>query len=116
MKILTHPIHWILLGMMIIIVILLQPALSWAQFPSSQLDYRLRRVEVEVNELRRQISQLQFQGVPVPASPTLTPDGNSPAPRQLSGDPMFDRLATLVIELKQDVILIQERLEKLEGN
>jgi len=88
---------------------------------TSQLEYRVRRLESEISRLGNQISQLRFQSsgtprvevVPRPELPeNVPPEGMT---RWLSGDPMFDNLATLTIELKQDVIDIRERLSALEA-
>ncbi|NJO66494.1 MAG: hypothetical protein HC832_02880 [Leptolyngbyaceae cyanobacterium RM1_405_57] len=49
-------------------------------------------------------SQVQLEPAPETAPPTLQ-----------SGDPMFDRLATLVIETKQQVLALEERVAALEA-
>ncbi len=88
------------------------PALS-----TSQLEFRITQLESQISELRGQINSLQSQGSRVarPVSPNR-PGAGRTNPRMLSGDPMFDNLATLAIETKQDVIKIQERLSKLEAS
>ena len=88
---------------------------------TTQLEYRIRRLESEISQLRSQINQFRYQTpgtprvevVPRPDLPeNVPPEGMT---RWLSGDPMFDNLATLTIELKQDVIEIRERLSELEA-
>jgi len=85
---------------------------------SSQLGSRVSRLETENTALRSRVSRLentisrlsqgggsQIQLEPAPeATPTLQ-----------SGDPMFDRLATLVVETKQQVLALEERVADLEA-
>ncbi len=84
---------------------------------TTQLEFRITQLESQISELRGQIYSLQSQssGVNRPQSPNRPGSGRT-NPRMLSGDPMFDNLATLAIETKQDVIKIQERLSKLEAS
>ncbi|MGE5657635.1 MAG: hypothetical protein ACM37W_13600 [Actinomycetota bacterium] len=98
----------------VLLGILLLPIFTRAQ-SSSQLEFRINLLESQISELRGQIGRLESQGSGrnLPTSPTArTP--NSATVRS-SGDPMFDNLATLVIELKQDVRSIQERLSQVES-
>ncbi|MGJ3246715.1 MAG: hypothetical protein ACFE0I_11630 [Elainellaceae cyanobacterium] len=84
------------------------------------LSFRISRLESENTRLRARINQLETQvsrisrssGVtmPAPASPPAT-GLNDPA---IASAPMFDRLATLVIETRQDVFALQDRLADLE--
>lgn len=101
--------------MALILILFILLVLPPTQASTTQLEYRLRRLETDVSRLSSQINRLQ--------SHTLGSDLTECLPcaeeteiksRILSGDPMFDRLATLVIELKQDVLEIQEQLAKLE--
>ena len=75
------------------------------------------QLESQISQLRGQIYSLQNQAsrVNLPQSPNRPSSGRT-NPRMLSGDPMFDNLATLAIETKQDVIKIKERLSKLESS
>ncbi|MEG4271713.1 MULTISPECIES: hypothetical protein [unclassified Microcoleus] len=84
---------------------------------TSQLEFRITQLERQISELRGQIYSLQNQGSRVnrPQSPSPSGSGRT-NPRTVSGDPMFDNLATLAIETKQDVIKIQERLSRLEAS
>src|SRR4028119_55874 len=81
---------------------------------TTQLEFRITQLESQISELRGQIYSLQNQASRVnrPQSPSSARTN----PRMLSGDPMFDNLATLAIETKQDVIKIKERLSKLESS
>jgi predicted RNase H-like nuclease (RuvC/YqgF family) len=85
---------------------------------SSQLGSRVSRLESENTTLRSRVSrlenaisrlnqgggQIQIEPAPEVAPPTLGSD-----------DPMFDRLATLVIETKQQVLALEERVAALEA-
>ncbi|MEG4196945.1 hypothetical protein [Microcoleus sp. Pol12A5] len=82
---------------------------------TTQLEFRITQLERQISELRGQIYSLQNQGSRVNRAPSPSGSGRT-NPRMLSGDPMFDNLATLAIETKQDVIKIQERLSKLEAS
>ncbi|MEG4534909.1 hypothetical protein [Microcoleus sp. D2_18a_D3] len=82
---------------------------------TTQLEFRIIQLERQISELRGQIYSLQNQGSRVNRPPSPSGSGRTNA-RMLSGDPLFDNLATLAIETKQDVIKIQERLSKLESS
>jgi chromosome segregation ATPase len=98
------------------LAIAVSPIFTPAQ-STSQLEFRITQLEGQIAELRGQIYSLQSQGSRVnrPVSPNR-PSSSRTNPRMLSGDPMFDNLATLAIETKQDVLKIQERLSKLEAS
>ncbi len=85
------------------------------------LTFRIARVESENTRLRARVSQLEAQvnrisrstggmtaPLPTPLPPVALDDSD------WVGDPMFDRLATLVIETRQDVFVLQDRLTELE--
>ena len=103
------------LGIATLLGIIILPIFTPAQ-SRSQLEFRINMLESEISELRGQISRIEYQ-----ASGRIRPDSpstaapNSVNPRRLSGDPMFNNLATLVIEVKQDVKKIEERLSKVES-
>ncbi|MFS8117157.1 MAG: hypothetical protein ACMG55_01505 [Microcoleus sp.] len=98
------------------LVITISPIFTPAQ-STTQLEFRITQLESQISELRGQIYSLQSQGSGVtrPQSPNR-PSSSRTNSRMLSGYPMFDNLATLAIETKQDVIKIQERLSKLEAS
>ena len=80
---------------------------------SSLLDSRVARLEADIFQLRNQINQLQAQSGrnntrpnrPAPTTPRIT--------NQRSSDPMFDRLATLVIELKERIQVLEAQVAQL---
>jgi hypothetical protein len=98
-----------------VLAIIVLPIFTPAQ-SVTQLEFRITQLESQIADLRSQIYSLSSQGSGVsrPGSPSR-PNSSQTNPRRLSGDPMFDNLANLAIETKQDVIKIQERLSKLEA-
>ena len=82
------------------------------------LQARINRLEQEVNRLRGSLgkpNQPQRREQPprsVPSTPVNPPVVNGEAIG--SSDPLYQRLATLVIELKEDVRSIDRRLSKIE--
>lgn len=92
---------------------------------SAGLESRLSRVEAENFQMRSQISTLESQISALRGqSPSQTPSSiRPPAPsvpsranRQVpSSDPMFDRLATLVIELKERVKALEAQVAELKS-
>lgn len=91
---------------------------------SAALESRISRVESDNFQLRSQIANLEAQvatikgqsssQTPIPIRPQ-TPPVPSRANRQVtSSDPMFDRLATLVIELKQRVQALEAQVAQLK--
>lgn len=98
-----------------VLAIIVWPIFTPAQ-SRSQLEFRITQLETQISELRGQIYRLSSQGSGVSRPPSSSrPSSGSTNPRMLSGDPMFDNLATLAIETKEDVIKIKERLSKLES-
>lgn len=86
---------------------------------SQQVNFRISRLETEVRMLQSQLNQLESQigrgDRPSPMQPSApNPDPGSLEDSMLASDPMFDRLATLVIETRQDVFALEERVEALE--
>jgi cell division protein FtsB len=91
---------------------------------SAALESRISRVESDNLQLRSQITYLESQiaglrgvsspqtAIPIrPQAPPVPPRTN----RQItSSDPMFDRLATLVIELKQRVQSLETQVAQLK--
>lgn len=84
----------------------------------TQIGSRLNNLEVSVSSLRSQInrleSQISKQGRPT-ARASSAPSAEPKLGRVYSSDPMFDRLATLVIELKERINEVEARLSKLES-
>lgn len=89
------------------------PASSQTQSQINALEVDLNGIESRLNRIEAQLNQLgRF------APPTATPPpsrSNSGRNTPLSRDQMFDRLATLVIELKQQVNKLETRVSKLES-
>ncbi len=86
---------------------------------NSQLEFRIRRLETQIGQLRGEISGLRTRSSPSVNIIEVPPNENLPTdPRShlRSGDPMFDRLATLVIELKQDFQQLEKRVNEIESN
>lgn len=77
------------------------------------LESRLLRVESEIIGLQSQISQLSAgrNGVSVPAPSTSVTSRRAIQ----SNDPQFDRLATLVIELRERIQTLEAKVAKLQG-
>lgn len=90
---------------------------------SGALESRLSRLESDNFQMRSQISNLESQIAALKGQiPSQFPTSNRPATpvsprinRQItSSDPMFDRLATLVIELKQRVQALEAQVAQLK--
>lgn len=97
-----------------VLAIIVLPIFTPAQ-STTQLEFRINQLESQITDLRSQVYRLNSQGSGVtrPLSPSRPNSSQSNIRR--SGDPMFDNLANLAIETKQDVIKIQERLSRLES-
>ncbi len=80
------------------------------------LDSRVSRLETDLIGIQTRLNQIESnrsrQGVSAPAP--LASSGDRRGDRRISADPQFDRLATLVIELKERVTSLETRLGKLE--
>lgn len=85
------------------------------------LQAQIRRLESEVLQLRSQVNRLDSQASRVdrrspasdrPVAPLELPDRPAAPPPT---DGQFDRLATLVIELKQDLQSLDRRVTQLES-
>ena len=91
---------------------------------SSALESRISRLESDSFQVRSQLTRLESQlGQLSGRSPSQTPTPNRPPqvpPRSTrqrqvsSSDPMFDRLATLVIELKERVQALEAQVAALK--
>jgi uncharacterized protein YceH (UPF0502 family) len=96
----------------------LLPRLTLAQ-STAFLESRVSRLETENIEVRSQLSRINSQLAQLAGGRSTS---NRPAPsvpsrpnRQVSSsDPMFDRLATLVIELKQRVQALEAQVAELK--
>ncbi len=87
-----------------------------AQF--SNTDFRVSQLETEVGNLRSQVNRLaasldRLTPTPLPTIPT--PPNSTPETAPIApADTRFNRLATLVIELRQEVIDLHARVRALE--
>ncbi len=96
----------------------LLPRLTLAQ-STAFLETRVSRLESETIQLRSQLSRIESQlaqlaGGRVPSN-RPAPSIPSRSNRQVSSsDPLFDRLATLVIELKQRVQSLEAQVAELK--
>jgi len=114
------------LGVVCILVLLtlLQRSFTPAS-ASSNLDARISRLEADNSQLRAQINRLESQVYRLVESGSRSGRVNQPAPpiapppsqrssRMSTTDPMFDRLATLVIELKERIVALEAQVADLE--
>ncbi len=95
------------------------------QASTTQLEYRVRQLESKISRLEGQINRLRNTQISVPSIIEVEPTPREETAENsvemegrrqwISGDPLFDRLATMVIELKQDIQDIQERIQQLES-
>ena len=114
----SHKNTWFLL---LIIIIVWFTVPSHSVF-SQQLDSRIINLEFDINRLESRINQIELQlsqtrPLPPPGNGNRKPSISSRGRRmsQTERDKMFDRLATLVIELKQDIKGLEKRVKKLES-
>lgn len=83
---------------------------------TTQLESRISRIELENTTLRSRLSQLESQvsrlssNAGVDYSPSAPADRAPSAASPLVDDPTFKRLATLVIELKERVVAVEEQV------
>ena len=94
----------------LVIALLLYFQLWPASASSSLTDSRINQLEFQVRSLQTQLNQLQAQP-PSPSTRSANIRPNTTLPEtELSLDEQFDNLATLVIEINQRVIAIENRL------
>lgn len=107
----------ILLGCFIgsIVAFAIAPAnASINEYRISRLESDIFRLQNEVNQLSSQIRSLDRVGDRPRPNPVEVPAITQSETSVSSSDPMFDRLATLVIELKRRMDGLEERLVELE--
>lgn len=109
---------------LVVFCLLLLLWLSWQGVTpaqsTGQLESRLSRIELEnatlrsrVNQLESQVSRLSssagidFSSQPAPADRAI------PSISPLADDPTFKRLATLVIELKERVVAVENQVNAI---
>lgn len=103
---------------LVLVIVIVWGSLTPEIASSQQLDSRLSNLEVDINALESRLSRIesqldQLRGIRTPR-PTNPAPGNRTNQTQLGREQMFDRLATLVIELKQQVNKLEARVSKLE--
>jgi len=92
--------------------------LLWANQVTAQSDSAVRS---ELSSLRNRVSRLEVEIRRASSSSSNPLPRPTSTPRVVNGeaigesDPMFERLATLVIELKEDVRELQKRVNVLEN-
>ena len=95
-----------------------------------QVSFRLSRLESDFRGLRSQLRQLntrisqlqrtsdgpiiQVPSAPIPFEDTTPNDIDPLDPETAAANLQFDQLATLVIETRQDMFTLQEKVEALE--
>lgn len=80
----------------------------------ARLESRLNRLESELGRLRSQVRQVESQ-LAIPNRPTPSQPPRAPSLTEPSLDEQFDNLATLAIELKQQVRQLETRVAQLEA-
>jgi chaperonin cofactor prefoldin len=108
----------VLISLIFVLGVVFVPRLTLAQSPAF-LESRVNRLETENAQLRAQMYQIQSQlnqlsGRPTPPKPAPNPTSSRTRRQTLSSDPMFDRLATLVIELKERVQSLEAQVAQLK--
>lgn len=104
----------VLFGLSVLILIATQ-LFSPADAQIGLVESRLSRLETELVGIRSELNQLSASrpraGVSVP-SPSVSP---TPVRSSKFTDAQFDRLATLVIELRERIKTLEGKVTKLEG-
>ncbi len=108
------------LGVAVFMVIIIWGGLLSYPALSQQIESRLYNLEADVNRVESRLNQIesvlnqnrsQSSRLPV----TLPQPARNNRRNVSQQDPMFDRLATLVVELKQQVNKLETRVAKLES-
>lgn len=103
----------------------LLPAPLLASVSTARLESRISRVEAQNFQLRSRLNRLESQlarasrSPSSPGTPRRAPEIDLPSPppplgTPISDDPMFDRLATLVIELKERIQTLEKQVAELQ--
>ncbi len=110
----------VLLCTALLIVILFWGGLNPKIASSQQVDSRVNNLEFDIRDIESRLNRIESQlGQPSrsasPRTPTNSPNNRGRNLQQLSREEMFDRLATLVVETKQQVNQLEARVSKLES-
>lgn len=123
---LRRPIVKLSLGLLFLLAISTQIYLSHAQ-PAAARPVRsspeVLRLRTEVRLLENEVRRLRQTSPRFERTQTgeLLPDRIPSPPQIIDGqaigrsDPMFERLATLVIELKERIVVLEEQLSQVEN-
>lgn len=109
-----------LLSITFLVIILWGTLLSETAFSGlvesrlNNLEFEVYRLESQVNRIETQLNRVGFSSPKIPSNPPPS-QRRSRRLSQQQRDKMFDRLATLVIELKQDIKDLQKRVSQLEN-
>ncbi|MGJ5676246.1 MAG: hypothetical protein ACR9NN_22010 [Nostochopsis sp.] len=110
---------WVLICLGTLVFILFWGGLFSHSAASQQIESRLNNLEADLNRLESQVNRLQSQLSNRPSSSRRTTITPSPSSRrnlsQQQKDPMFDKLATLVVEVKRQVQGLEKRVSELES-
>ncbi|WP_066375550.1 MULTISPECIES: hypothetical protein [unclassified Anabaena] len=104
----------------IALVIVIWLGLLSSPASSQQIESRLNNLQADFNRVESRLNQLESQfsqNRQLPSSRTTItlPSGSRRNVSQSERDRMFDRLATLVVELKQQVNQLEARVSRLES-
>ncbi|WP_413200651.1 hypothetical protein [Nostoc piscinale] len=108
------------LGIAVVLAIILWASLFSNTASSQQVESRLNNLQADFNRIESRLNQIESQLGNTRQSPnsrtTITvPQSTRRNLSQAERDKMFDRLATLVVELKQQVNTLEKRINKLES-
>ena len=120
--------HDVLNKIMLICIALLLGIVAWGGLIpeialSQQQQSRLNAVEVDINRIETRLNRIESQigqvgrsgsSRPSVEPPLQSPNNSGRNQPQLSREQMFDRLATLVIELREQIKGLEARVSKLE--
>ncbi len=115
-------IHQKIFGVVLILVLAVLPGCTSAQAASDMFESRISRLEVDNYQLRSQLNQLESHIDAISQSQYRITQRNRTAPpafpqvskQRLSNEQMLDRLATLVIELKQRISQLEVQVGELK--
>ena len=108
-----------LIALLFLLLFAFLPQISNAQ--NARLESQISRLESDIFQIRSRLSNLESQISRVDrSSRTPSPTPQLPSPDQRTSippsDAMFDRLATLVIELKERIQVLEKKVAALEEN
>ncbi|MBE9005634.1 hypothetical protein IQ259_11400 [Fortiea sp. LEGE XX443] len=108
------------LGLAVALVIIMWAGLFSNIASSQQTESRLNNLRADFNRMESRLNQIESQIGQTRQSPNsrtsiTVPQSTRRNLSQQERDNMFDRLATLVVELKQQVNTLEERIYQLES-